>query len=121
MVCFLPGNTPDLSQRQHRITGTEFARVNCHRRPPQDAEAIARSTMSAPKNHPLVPVSAVLVLIGAAAACLAAAEPATTSDAPVDFARDVQPLFAQHCYKCHDGQARKGGLQLDAKQKALAG
>ena len=29
--------------------------------------------------------------------------------------------MAQNCYKCHDGAHRKGGLQLDEKQKALAG
>lgn len=68
----------------------------------------------------------------AAAACVVAglltfaggAEPAAGEagpDIPVDFARDVQPIFVQHCYKCHDGASRKGGLQLDVKARALAG
>src|SRR3954447_23652859 len=88
--------------------------------------------MSGPKNHPLVIVSALLALFGAAGACVVAAAepaavppaavpPAATTSAPVDFARDVQPILAQNCYKCHDGAHRKGGLQLDEKQKALAG
>ena len=52
---------------------------------------------------------------------MAADAPATASDQPVDFVRDVQPIFAQHCYKCHDGSTRKGGFQLDTKARALAG
>lgn len=32
-----------------------------------------------------------------------------------DFAREVRPILAEHCYACHgpDGAARKGGLRLD--------
>src|SRR5687768_9647522 len=78
------------------------------------------------KKHPLVFVSAGFTLLAAIAVLSAGgAEPAakapTGAGAPVDFVRDVQPIFAQHCYKCHDAGARKGGLQLDIKQRALAG
>jgi hypothetical protein len=30
----------------------------------------------------------------------------------VDFARDIQPLLAQHCLRCHGGVQRAGGLLL---------
>ncbi len=40
---------------------------------------------------------------------------------PVDFERDVKPILAQHCVKCHDGKKASGGLRLDVKEKALAG
>ena len=41
----------------------------------------------------------------------------------VDFARDVRPLLARHCFKCHgpDEGARKGKLRLDHREAALAG
>jgi len=30
----------------------------------------------------------------------------------VDFARDIQPLFTEHCLRCHGGVKRAGGLLL---------
>src|SRR5256885_4801067 len=68
-------------------------------------------------------------VVGAAVACVAlvalvrGADTAGTasSAAVIDFARDVRPILAQNCYKCHDASHRKGGLQLDEKKRALAG
>ena len=31
----------------------------------------------------------------------------------VDFERDIQPLFADRCIKCHGPEKQKGGLRLD--------
>ncbi|MBM4016585.1 MAG: DUF1549 domain-containing protein, partial [Planctomycetes bacterium] len=39
----------------------------------------------------------------------------------VDFGRDVAPIFAERCTKCHAGDRAKSGLRLDARRKALAG
>ena len=39
----------------------------------------------------------------------------------VDFASQVQPLFAQRCYACHGGAKHEGGLRLDIRAKAMAG
>lgn len=38
----------------------------------------------------------------------------------VDFNRDVRPVLAQHCFKCHgmDEQGRKGKLRLDLRDAA---
>lgn len=47
--------------------------------------------------------------------CLAASLRA----APVDFARDVQPLFAEHCLECHGPDDSKGGLVLTSRELAL--
>lgn len=44
-------------------------------------------------------------------------EPAT----PVDFARDIQPIFARHCLDCHGAETREAGLRLDRGRAALAG
>jgi hypothetical protein len=41
--------------------------------------------------------------------------------ASVDFKRDIQPIFAEHCYECHGPEKHKGGLRLDRKTDALAG
>jgi len=31
---------------------------------------------------------------------------------PVDFAEQIQPIFIQHCAKCHGERAAKGDLRL---------
>src|ERR671933_250481 len=40
---------------------------------------------------------------------------------PVEFARDVQPIFAKSCLKCHNADKQKGGLRLDDATAARAG
>ncbi len=45
-----------------------------------------------------------------------AAEPAA-----VDFVRDVQPIFVEHCYQCHGPDEQESGLRFDLRDKALAG
>jgi len=41
--------------------------------------------------------------------------------APVDFVRDVRPIFAMHCYACHGEEKQKSGLRLDVKEAAFQG
>ena len=41
--------------------------------------------------------------------------------AAVDFARDVQPLLAKHCYECHGAKKQESGLRLDQRAGAMAG
>ena len=43
------------------------------------------------------------------------------ASAKVDFARDIQPLLADRCVKCHGPEKQKGGLRLDAKGLAMQG
>src|SRR5260370_38969523 len=38
---------------------------------------------------------------------------AVSQAAEVDFVRDVQPLFVQHCQMCHGAQQQMSGLRLD--------
>ncbi len=40
---------------------------------------------------------------------------------PVDFARDIRPLFEQHCVKCHGPEKEKSGWRSDVKDVALKG
>ncbi|WP_145388948.1 PSD1 and planctomycete cytochrome C domain-containing protein [Stieleria neptunia] len=39
----------------------------------------------------------------------------------VDFVRDVQPIFQQHCVSCHGAENQKSGLRLDIKSEAFEG
>ncbi|HVW36626.1 MAG TPA: c-type cytochrome domain-containing protein, partial [Pirellulales bacterium] len=38
----------------------------------------------------------------------------------VDFNRDIQPLLAQRCYRCHGPDKAEGGLKLNERDRALA-
>src|SRR5579863_140682 len=55
----------------------------------------------------------------------AAASAGRTAQAapPVDFQREIQPIFAEHCAECHgvDEAKRKSGLRIDQRESALKG
>lgn len=38
--------------------------------------------------------------------------------AGIDFSRDVQPIFAQHCFECHGPDKQEGGFRLDVRSSA---
>lgn len=40
---------------------------------------------------------------------------------PVDFARDVRPIFEESCFGCHGPEKQKGRLRLDARHLAIDG
>src|SRR5882724_4281699 len=44
---------------------------------------------------------------------------ATAAD--IDFTRDVHPILAEHCFACHGGDKRSGGLSLRDYSEALKG
>ena len=46
--------------------------------------------------------------------------PAVAVAAPVDFAREIQPILSENCYQCHgpDAAAREAKLRLDTKEGA---
>ena len=41
------------------------------------------------------------------------ATPFVVADEPVDFARDVVPVYEQHCVRCHSSLSNKGDLSLE--------
>ena len=67
-------------------------------------------------------LSAVALSFAVATSVLAADVPkATAVAAKVDFLRDVRPILANNCFKCHgpDEEARKAKLRLDLRDSAL--
>ena len=41
--------------------------------------------------------------------------------APVNYTREVKPVFTAHCYRCHGASQQKGGLRMDTAASALKG
>src|SRR5262245_61571995 len=39
----------------------------------------------------------------------------------VDFARDVRPILANRCFRCHGPKKQEGGLRLDSRRRAMQG
>ena len=64
-------------------------------------------------------MSARAILAAATVACCGAGQEAAA--APVDFVREVRPIFAKHCTECHGEQKQKSGLRLDVKAAAMKG
>src|ERR1051325_1997969 len=56
----------------------------------------------------------------AALSCLAADLPAP-AERTIDFAKDVQPIFAKHCYECHGEKKQKSDYRLDDRANAMKG
>jgi hypothetical protein len=64
----------------------------------------------------VVAASAVVLTLAAQLSLARGAEPAR-----VDFARQIRPILAEHCFECHgpDPKGRKGDLRLDARDEVL--
>lgn len=68
-----------------------------------------------------------LLIFGALAGSLRAdEEPSSTYlpppiSRPVDFIRDVQPIFMDACYRCHGPRRQKSGFRLDDPAAAMEG
>ena len=60
------------------------------------------------------------LLLGLAISATAAADQPNAEQQGVDFAREIQPIFARRCYKCHGPNVQEGGLQLSSRKAALA-
>ena len=41
------------------------------------------------------------------------------TESTIDFARQVQPVLAKHCYACHGPDKAEGGLQFTSKEAAF--
>ena len=81
------------------------------RRSPNDQ--LERTVHLRQSNGPIMKLARfTLALVGSGAAALAA---------PVDYGREVKPIFAEHCYRCHGASQQKGELRMDTAALALKG
>ena len=51
----------------------------------------------------------------------ATAVAASNAETPVDFTRDIKPLFERSCVACHSGPRPKGGFQVTKRDLLLKG
>ena len=58
-------------------------------------------------------------LRAAAAAELSPARTSQTESPPVEFSRDIKPLLAEHCIRCHGPDKAEGGLNLTDRAKVV--
>lgn len=61
------------------------------------------------------------LFISAFTAFVSGAELPPAADRPIDFAKDIQPLFEASCIQCHARGKDKGGLSLETRQAMLKG
>ena len=62
------------------------------------------------------------LLMSVAALFGAAALPARAADeAKIDFAKQIRPILAENCFKCHAGDKQKGKLRLDSPEAITKG
>ncbi len=44
---------------------------------------------------------------------------AAAAEAPLEFEKDIRPLLAEHCFRCHGPEKQEAGVRLDVKAEAL--
>lgn len=66
-------------------------------------------------------VALILALTVAFAASVRADDLPPPAKRKVDFAKDIQPLFAKYCVDCHGEKKKESGLRLDHRDEALNG
>ena len=59
--------------------------------------------------------------IAAGSVLSAEAEPNFSAEQIEFFEKNVRPILAENCYKCHEGHAAKNGLHLDSRDGVLRG
>ena len=87
--------------------------------------AKANCLLSAPRVGILLP-GMLVAGVAFAASGQATSKPSTTALPPaasrtIDFAKDIQPIFAGHCYDCHGPKKQEAQFRLDSKTIALQG
>ncbi len=71
---------------------------------------------AAPKNYGPVTWLVLLTLLN-----LSDRGAASAAEPKVDFEKEIQPIFAKHCFECHGPKKQQSNLRLDRKAEALQG
>jgi mono/diheme cytochrome c family protein len=71
-------------------------------------------------HRPFLRVFATLRFIAVLTA-LSASASAADEEMPVDYVRQIKPLFAKHCVRCHGAEQQKSDLRVDSGKSLLAG
>jgi len=64
--------------------------------------------------------SIVMKLLLGSSACIGFAV-SLVAAAPAEYIRDVKPILAENCYRCHGASQQKAGLRMDTAASALQG
>ena len=62
-----------------------------------------------------------LVFLKAVTLALGLPDVSRADDAPIDFARQIEPVFARTCLRCLGPVKQKGGIRLDRRDSVLLG
>src|SRR6185503_16505470 len=73
------------------------------------------------QNHFFICAAASLAAVAAAASNLDVSKLPPAATYPIDFTKDVQPIFQATCWKCHGPQRTEASLRLDQREAALKG
>src|SRR4051812_25962108 len=81
---------------------------------------------SALNNWAVHSLTGLIALSGSLAFAIVAADAENPTLPPpaqerVDFEKEVKPIFAAHCIKCHGPEKQKGEFRLDRRESALKG
>ena len=90
-----------------------------HRPEAERAKATGRQVAGMAACAGLLLLSGLARVAAAPAPDLSKLPPAATR--PVDFEKDIQPIFEKSCQSCHGPEKQKGGYRLDAKEAAFKG
>src|SRR2546421_892112 len=83
--------------------------------PPAPSAAVVRQTRTHQARSGVI--SHVMPRFAAIVVLLALAAPAFSG--PIDFDRDIRPIFSERCYECHGTDKAKGGLRLNDPKIAM--
>src|SRR5947209_10551623 len=61
----------------------------------------------------------VMYLLGAGVLVMASAS--IRAEDKIDFTKQIRPIFAENCYKCHGGSKHKGNFKLDSAESIKKG
>src|SRR3954464_11639989 len=112
------GRTPRAARSRPAQSGSNVFSHHIRLRPVR-LPALTKATCSREDFGMLVrSVLPRLIIVLASGFCLVQTRAA---DAPVDFKRDIEPIFVKRCSECHGPDKKKGGLRLDSKAEAMKG